>query len=403
MDFETTYTDEQRREREAFRLEVRAWLDEHAGGAGAPPDAAGLTYDQFQRNRAFLRALGERGWYAPTWPAELGGAALAPHVASVIREELEARIPHLENVHPPGDVSGAAASAVWHVGSDEQKRTLLPQLLRGRLIVWELYTEPEAGSDLPALSTRADRQGDEYVLNGTKTLAGGHFEADRLFVLAVTDPQGARRENLSAFLVPYGAPGIIMTDMDMIAGSKKRTVIFEDARVPASQRIGAEGDGWRAFEMSLHGALSVGIGPGLDRAFGVLDQLIEYCKTARAGAAPLSSDTDVQDALMRAYVALSVQRLLLLRTEWMQEAGRAITYEGAQVALGRKTNDLLLAETLHRALGPLALVGDPAWAPFGGELEYFHRYAILMAHPGGTVEIQKLRMFRGMTGAPAAE
>lgn len=396
MDFETAYAPDQEREREEFRPEVRVWLSEHLDGVGAPPDAGDLTYEQFQRNRTFLRELGEKGWYAPTWPKEYGGAGLGPHVAAVIREELEAGIAHLENVHPPGDIGGSAAGAIRHLGTDDQKRRFLPPILRGELIIWELYTEPEAGSDLPALQTRAERQGHEYVINGTKTLVGGHFEADYLYTLAITDPQGQRRRNLSVFLIPFGLPGITLTDLDMIAGSKKRTVIFQDVRVPASQLVGKEGEGWTAFNTGLQGAQTVGLGPGMDRDAHVLEQFLKHCQSAHHNGKPLSSQPQAQDVLTRIYIDFQVQRLLRLRTQWMASAGMPITYEGAQVSLGRKIFDLKLAEAIHSALGPLSMIKDPAWAPLGGDLEHFHRYAILMAHPGGTVEIQKLRMFRGM-------
>ena len=403
MDFEASYTPEEEQDREQFRPQVQSWLAEHANGVGAPPDASDLTYEQFQHNRAFLAKLGEQGWYAPTWPKEYGGGALSPPVAAVIREEMDARISHLENVHPPGDVGGSAAGAIWQLGSDEQKRRFLPAILRGEVVTWELYTEPEAGSDLPALKSRAVRQGDEYVINGTKTLVGGHFEAEYLFFLAITDPDAARRENLSAFLIPFGLPGITMTDLDMIAGSRKLTMIFEDVRVPAGQLVGKEGEGWTAFTTGLHGALTVGIGPGLDRDGRVLEQLLEYCKATQHDGRPLSSQPHVRDTLARIYVDFQVQRLLRLRNQWLASTGNPVTYEGTQAVLGRKLFDLRLGEAIHQALGPLAMIKDPDWAPLGGELEYFHRYAILMAHPGGTVEIQKLRMFRGMIeGRPPA-
>lgn len=403
MDFETRYTPEEERERSQFRRELRDWLREHAAGVGAPPDAADLTYEQFQRNRSFLRALGEHGWYAPTWPTEYGGGGLGQHVASVIREELDAQIAHLENVHPPGDVCGSIAGAIWHVGTEEQKRRFLPPILRGEVITWELHSEPDAGSDLPSLKSRAERRGDEYVINGTKAFAGGHFEADYFFFLAVTDTEGARRENLSAFFVPFGLPGVTITDMDMIAGSKKRTIMFEDVRVPALHLLGREGDGWTAFTTGLEKAMSVGVGPNLDRDGRVLDQLLDYCRNEERSGRWLSGNPAVRDALARAYVGFQVQRLFRLRNDWLEATGRPITYEGAQVALGRKLYDLELGQAIHRSLGPLSMIKDPAWAPLGGDLEYFQRYAILMAHPGGTVEIQKLRMFRGMAGSGPPE
>src|SRR3972149_1761121 len=210
MDFETQYSPEQEREREEFRRDVRAWLKDNLEDVGAPPDAGDLTYEQFQRNRASL----------------------------------------------PG--------AVWRLGTEEQKRRVLPPILRGETITWELHTEPDAGSDLPSLKSTAVRQGDEYVITGTKAFAGGHFEAEYLFFLAITDPKAPRRQNLSVFLVPFGLPGITMTDHDMIAGSRKRTIIFQDVRAPASSLIGNEGDGWTGFTVGLMGAPSVGIGPNLE-------------------------------------------------------------------------------------------------------------------------------------------
>jgi alkylation response protein AidB-like acyl-CoA dehydrogenase len=398
VDFETRYTPERERERASFRREFVNWLTGHVEGVGAPPDAADLTYEQFQRNRAFLRALGERGWYAPTWPKEYGGGGLPQHVASIIKEELDARVPHLENVHPPGDIGGSVAGAVWHVGTDEQKRRFLPPILRGEAITWELHTEPDAGSDLPSLRSRAVREGDEYVISGTKTFAGGHFESDFLFFLAVTDPTAPRRENLSVFLIPSDSPGITTTDLDMIAGSLKRHMILEDVRVPSSALIGREGDGWTAFTVGLMGALTVGIGPNLDRDGRLLDQLLDYWRVARRDGRP-----EAREVLAQAYIDFQVQRLFRLRNDWLASTGRRVSYESAQVSLGRKLYDLRLGDAIHRALGPVGLVSDPAWSPAGGDLEYFHRYAILMAHPGGTVEIQKLRMFRGMTAGDAAD
>jgi 3-oxocholest-4-en-26-oyl-CoA dehydrogenase alpha subunit len=196
----------------------------------------------------------------------------------------------------------------------------------------------------------------------------------------------------------------------MIAGSKKRTMIFDSVRVPATHMIGREGDGWRAFSSGLFGALTVGIGPYMDRDMRVFEKLLDYCRgiMARVKPSPAETTNDDQmwnpigrDALARAYVDAQIQRLLRLRNDWMGDIGQAITYEGSQVALGRKTLDLALGEALHQVLGPAALLRGEG-APLGGELEYFHRYAILMAHPGGTVEIQKLRMFRGMEAAAPA-
>jgi alkylation response protein AidB-like acyl-CoA dehydrogenase len=386
---------------ERFRDEVRAWLPGQIDGVGATTDAADLTLEQFQRNRVFLRALGQKGWYAPGWPKEYGGGGLSRPFARVLRQELERAIPHLENCYPLGDIGGALAGAVWLLGTEEQKQRLIPPILRGTTVTWELYTEPESGSDLPSLKTTAVRQGDTYVINGTKTLVGGHWEYDQFFCLARTDPDGERAKNLSVFVVPSGVGGVTITDLDMIAGSRKRTIVLEDVVVPAANRVGREGDGWAAFNSMFAGARfgQVGLGPNQDRDLDVFAMLLAYARTERSAGQRLIEKHGPREAMTKAWMEAQIQRLLRQRNERLIASGGSFTYEGAQVALERKLWDLKLSEAIQHTLGPLANIKDVAWAPEDAEFEYFQRYAILNVHPGGTVEVQKLRMFRGCVAA----
>jgi alkylation response protein AidB-like acyl-CoA dehydrogenase len=381
---------------DAFREEVRDWIFSNREGVGAPTDAANITHEQFLRNRAFLRKLGEQRWYAPGWPREYGGGGLSREHVNVVREELFALIPHPENVHPPGDISSGVAGSLWLLGDEDQKRHFLPQILGGNALCWELYTEPEAGSDLPGLRTTAIRHGDDYVINGTKTFVGGHFECDYFCVMAITDPAGARQKNLSVILVPWGTPGITVTDLNMIAGSRKRTIILDDVRVPVSARFGREGDGWTAFTASggrEFGPVGIGV---VERDLWVLDHFVEYGRTAVQSGAPLSRDPHRRAALARAWIEGEWERLARERLEKDVTVGRS---ERAQVTHNRKLYDLRLGQAIHRTLGPLASINDPEWAPVEGEFEYFQRHAILHAHPGGTVEVQKIRIFRAMQAA----
>src|SRR5438067_2916908 len=101
-----------------FRAEVRAWLRENVAGVGAPVDPAGLTQDQYLRNREFHRKLGEKGWYAAGWPAEYGGGGLTIHHARIIQSELGTHVPHIENSGPLGDVTGTAVNGIWALGTE---------------------------------------------------------------------------------------------------------------------------------------------------------------------------------------------------------------------------------------------------------------------------------------------
>ncbi|MBI2855362.1 MAG: acyl-CoA dehydrogenase family protein [Chloroflexi bacterium] len=128
MRFEWSYT----REQEGFRKEVRAWLKENAVGIKAPPDPQDLTYEQFQKNMAFQRRLGKKGWYAPTWPKEYGGGGLTPDLVLVLQEELTAAIPNLENLRPPGNIAlSGVAGSILDLETEERKRQWLPHLLQG--------------------------------------------------------------------------------------------------------------------------------------------------------------------------------------------------------------------------------------------------------------------------------
>jgi alkylation response protein AidB-like acyl-CoA dehydrogenase len=165
MDFEVTYTPEQ----EAFRAEVRAWLaDNIPEGLEVPIDAGSLSYEQYQKSRELGRRLGAKGWLYPTYPKEYGGGDLSVDFVMILEEELDRYDMSLPPYYDSGGRLGGASIFVW--GSEEQKQAFLPHIFRGEWRTWQLLTEPNAGSDLAGVQTRAVRDGDEYVVNGQKNL-----------------------------------------------------------------------------------------------------------------------------------------------------------------------------------------------------------------------------------------
>ena len=268
MDFEVhmTYSGEQ----EAFRKEVRAWLGENAPKMEFP-DEVEMTEEHLAAYKEWQRRLGGRGWIVPTASKELGGAGLTPQHVVVINEELISR-----GLQPGGP--GNLMPAIMVHGTEEQKRRFVRPTYAGEVTVWQVFTEPEAGSDLASLRTRAVRDGDEYVVNGSKQFVGSRRTPDYLFTLVNTNPEAPRHENISLMMIPAQLPGITIAPMDLIGGGGKQFVFFDNARVPADSLIGEEGKGWAmantTLEMEHGGRGSPG---GQDSARqGLVRRVIDY-------------------------------------------------------------------------------------------------------------------------------
>ena len=283
MDFSLDYTDEQ----QEFRKEVIAWLDEHApkalvgsgvgvqgyetgdmvaGGAAPQDDAAEAAGKEFRRQ------LGEKGWIAPTYPAEYGGAGLTDDHAAVINEELAER-----GLGRFRSLSLVAPALLAH-GTEDQKRRLLPSILRGELTVWQIFSEPEAGSDLASMRTVAKREGDEYVLTGQKLFKEEFYDADLIYTLANTRPGAEPRENITAFLIPTDTRGITIEYRNLGGpAGEQRILTFNNVRVLPEYVIGMEGQGWQVAQTTLElergGMGSLGSGRTfLDDLFGLARQ-----------------------------------------------------------------------------------------------------------------------------------
>jgi alkylation response protein AidB-like acyl-CoA dehydrogenase len=238
-------------EEAAFRAEARDWLDAHAIPKGHPDDfSLGLwtgAYDEetyVRRCQQWQRTLFDGGWAGITWPKAYGGRGGRP-IHQVIFNQEQARY-GVSNGAFMISIGMAGPTILAH-GSDEQKDRFLPPMLRGDEMWCQLFSEPDAGSDLASLRTCAVREGDDYVLTGHKVWTSYSDVADWCLVLARTDPDVPRHEGISAFRVSMRQPGVEQRPLKMINGitSEFGEVLFDGARVPASDMIGAPGEGWK--------------------------------------------------------------------------------------------------------------------------------------------------------------
>lgn len=190
----------------------------------------------------------DAGYVVPHWPAPYGLDA-DPIEQLVIAEELSAA-----NVRKPQNAIGIgwAGPTIYAAGTDEQKERYLPPLLKAEEIWCQLFSEPDAGSDLAALATRAERDGDEYVINGAKIWSSGAHHSDFGILLARTNPDLPKHKGISYFICPMDSPGLTMSPIvDMTTAHSFNQVFFDDMRLPVSMRVGEEGDGWRLAKVTL--------------------------------------------------------------------------------------------------------------------------------------------------------
>ncbi|MBN9109379.1 MAG: acyl-CoA dehydrogenase family protein [Pseudonocardia sp.] len=294
---------------EDFRAEVRAVIAEELpegwAGTGAIPDAEATR--RFVRE--WRRTMYRRGLLGVAWPVEYGGRGLTPLHQIVLVEELtKAGLPFGEQ---PADLTGVKmlGNTLLRFGTAEQKQAVLPALLSGDQRWCQGFSEPGAGSDLAAVSTRARLDGDEWVVDGQKTWTSGAHTATGTFVLARTDPDVPRHAGLSFLLVPLDQPGV---DVRPIRHATGRTdfceVFFDGARTPRSMIVGDPGEGWRIASMLLTYERGEEAATTPIQFRAELDRLAELVRRVGRDRDPL-----VRSRLGRAYVRVEVMRQLGLR------------------------------------------------------------------------------------------
>ena len=393
MDFEITYTQEQQQ----FRDEVRAWFEANVPpGLARTPSSPEQSSENYLQRRELGRKLGAKGWLFPMAPQQYGGGGMDLDHAIILEEEADRLELSLPPYYNSGGMLGAPTILIW--GDEAQKNAFLPPIYRGDVRVWQLLSEPTAGSDLAGVKMRAIREGDEYVLNGQKIFIGSANGTEWMWTLAVTDPKGERHKNLSWFMIDAKTPGITVQPMDLLGSGGgsgehgyKNTIFFEDVRVPASCLIGGENNGWRVA--STHLELEHGGGGRIGRS-RLWEHLLTYCRHTERDGKPLLQDQDVRDLLADIYIKTEVTRLFGLRNFWLTNARQPRSYEGPQLTLYAKTAGLWMTSAILEAVGPAALTNDPHWGSDDGLLEYQQRNGIVMMHPGGTADIQKVSMAR---------
>ena len=299
-----------RPEDEAFRKEVRAWLDAHVVGDFAALGGRGGSGDEtygFETRRRWEHLLAEGGWTCIGWPIEHGGrGASIAHQVIFNEEYVRARAPGRVSIMGEGLIG----PTLIQYGTAAQKDRFLPPIVAGEELWCQGYSEPDAGSDLANVKTRAERDGDQWVVTGQKVWTSLAHQSDWCFVVCRTEPGSLRHRGLSYLLVPMDQPGVEVRPITQITRTSEfNEVFFDGARTAADNVVGEVGDGWRVALATLAFERGVGL-LGHQLSFRrELDHLIEV---ARSNGATL--DPVLRQRLARSYAELEILRYNTLRS-----------------------------------------------------------------------------------------
>jgi alkylation response protein AidB-like acyl-CoA dehydrogenase len=389
---------------------VRAWIEEHVPASWREAAVGGTRAIRAVRSRADYEAwypvFGRSGLVAPTWPVEYEGLDLPASAARLIEAEL--RPYNLGRLNPLGIHN--AAPALFAHGTEEQRLRFLPPIVRAEEIWCQLFSEPGAGSDLASLSTRAERDGDEWVVNGQKVWTTWGFAADFAVLLARTDVDVPKRNGLTYFLIDLHQPGVDIRPLRHITGEIDFCEVFLDgARIPDSQRVGAVNDGWRVAGATLSGERQMVSGSGsggVDRiGGGGIASLITLARRISESGRPGGwHDPVVRQQLMTLYSEDAIRGWTNSRVRASLRAGRA---PGAESSVGKVASGSLNQRTQMLATDLLGAYAT-AWVADGGA-EYaealpYEVKGMLRSRAntieGGTTEVNKNILAERVLGLP---
>ncbi len=355
-------------EEAAFRRRLRAWLEEH--NPGLPPSS---TADEYWAGQAaWHRSLYDAGFFGLSWPTAAGGRDRPSVYDVIVDEELTAA------GAPPRPSVGYLVHGLLTHGSEDVRHRFLPGLVSGRERWCQGFSEPEAGSDLASLRTRAVPEGAEYVLTGHKVWTSYSDAADWCLVLARTDPEAPKHRGLSAFVVPMDQPGVEQRPLRMVNGITREfgEVRFEEARVDASNMVGAPGEGWAlAMTVVSH-----------EREPGELGYVARYGKLVNELVAAARAVPGGPGPAARADLAWAVVETEMLRHHVSRRLSDRL--DGTAAGPGGSVDKLLMTAT-EQTVGHAALSVGGGVRADGDTWLRAYLYSRAQSVMGGTSQIQR--------------
>jgi alkylation response protein AidB-like acyl-CoA dehydrogenase len=334
--------------------------------------------------RRALHEMGADGWLGIGWPKEYGGQGRSPIEQYIFTDEIQ-RV----GFPLPFLTINSVGPTIMRYGTDEQKAEFLPRILRGDVLFAIGYSEPSAGTDLASLRTRAVRDGDDYVINGSKVFTSLAEFSDYIWLAARTEPNAKKHRGISMFMVDTRAPGYRCTPIWTMGGVRTNATYYEDVRVPATMRVGPENEGWSLITNQLNheriGLVSV----------GPTEQLFEDIRrwtqaTQLPDGRRVIDQEWVRVKLARVRAKLEALKLLNWRQAWCMTVDDLNFAEASAVKVYGTECFVEVYRDLLEVLGHRGFIRrDSPESLLRGRLERAHRSALILTFGGGTNEIQR--------------
>jgi alkylation response protein AidB-like acyl-CoA dehydrogenase len=380
---------------QAFRDTVRAWLKTNVPRSeGEVPSEGDWKGAHLEFLKKWQRTMFEGGWAGVSWPKEHGGRGATVIEQAIFQEEL-ASADAPDRLGVIGE--GLVGPTIIATGTEAQKAKFLKPILSGEHIWCQGFSEPNAGSDLAALGTKAVRDGDHFVVNGQKIWTSFAHLADWCLLIVRTDPTAAKHKGLTALLVDMKSPGVSVRPLKMMSGDAGfNEMFFTDVRVPAANMLGKLNDGWNVALTAL-GNERANLGTGLYIMFKKsFDLLIQKAKTTLRNGKPLTDDPIIRQKLAQGHLDLEVFRLNTLRTLTGLARAEAPGPEGSILKLYWSEMN---QRNVQLTLEVLGLEGQ-SWDCDSGRWAYSYLRARGNTIEAGTSEVQRNIIAQRVLGLP---
>ncbi|MBM7276962.1 acyl-CoA dehydrogenase family protein [Gordonia rubripertincta] len=376
-------------ELEAWRAEVREFLDAELPEGHAFNPEFDDAPEQWAIAVEFSKKFAAKGWIGLTWPKVYGGKELPPVANQILLEELYAADAPL--INSVGIF--LAAGTILVGGTEEQKKSLLPDIANMRTLWAEGLTEPGAGSDLGALRTKAVREGDDWVITGEKAFTSWGPMSDVLYVAARTSPGAELRDAVSIFVVDLKSPGVTLHPMRNYGGGVQSSTFLDHVRVPGSALIGEEGKGWQYIMRAFYASGTVEPIYAMQEAR--LRDLVKHCRNIPGKL----DDPHVRADLAELAGIVQTQRLLAYEIIGDNAHGRQTAWGGGVQQVAAKEYEPLFAQIYDRVLGPSSQLRSGKYSPLNGKPEAWYRQSFAN-HAGGTSQLKRMVLATRGLGLP---
>ena len=369
-------------EQQALRTELRAYY-------------AGLLTDEIREelhreagcgpvHRQVIRKMGQDGWLGIGWPEEYGGQG---------RSQIEQFIFFDESMRCGSPVPlltiNTVGPTLYNHASDELKAEPLPKITAGEILFCIGYTEPGAGTDLAALKTRADRDGDDYVINGQKIYTSVAGDADYIWLAARTDQDAAKHAGISMLVVDMQTPGIKVEPMHLLSDHNINTTFFDDVRVPARYLVGGENKGWKLITSQLNHERVTLCSSGMIE--GTFEQVLRWAReTKRADGTRVIDQEWVQTNLARVWSGIEFLRLTNWKVAWDATNGDLKAQDASALKVYGTEFYMEAIRLMMEVIGPRAyLQRGSQESVLHGHLDSIYRSLVILTFGGGTNEVQR--------------